>query len=95
MIVCYPVCGVFLSISGDALFLHAKTAIFYIAFANYPIMCHTFCGQNKQKSVFKAYSTTLDKVFLGRTLHIILCFLLQHSVTFACIAVTVNSVFYF
>ena len=51
---------------GKALFLHAKTAIFYFAFDNYPVMYDTFCSQSKQrKRVFKDYCTTLDRAFIG------------------------------
>ena len=72
-LLCYPVFtsrGIFLSISGRSFVFLQKTIIFYFKFDNYPIMCDTFVAE------------TLNRVSIVWTLHMIMCFLLQRSVTF-------------
>ena len=58
-----------------------KQHIFYFTVNKYSIMYNTFEIQNEQKRVFKNYCKTLDRAFIGWTLHMVMWFLLQHSIT--------------
>ena len=71
-----------LSISGEALFLHAKQPFSAIHLIIIQSRVIHFATKINNKRVFKGYCTTLNRAFIGWTLHMIMCSPLEHSVTF-------------